>query len=171
MVLERVPDAELHVCNDWRVHDELAKTYPELSRLKDVILANKDAPGVVWKGRLTAQALRAEFQVANLFVYPTTFMETSCRAAIRAMACGCLPVYRPLAALEETIGPLGRAVPGNPGDPAYLRAFADAVAEAMLHSPSDVERLELSDDIVRRCDPWATWRGVAGLETAVEVAA
>lgn len=170
-VRERVPDAELHICNDWRVHDELAKVYPELSRLKDLILAHKDAPGVIWRGRLTAQALRHEFQTAGVFAYPTTFMETSCRAAIRAMACGCMPVYRPLAALEETIGPLGRAVPGTASDLAYAQAFGDAVAEAMLNPPPAEDRRALSEDAIRRHDPWNAWRAVVWQEAVVEVAA
>lgn len=164
LVRERVPDAELHICADWQVHDALAKVYPELARLKEVILANRNAPGLVWRGRLTAQALRAEFQVANVLAYPTTFAETSCRTAIRAMVCGCMPVYRPYAALGETVGPLGRAVPGNPGEPSYLRQFADAVSEVMLHPPAIEERQVMSDDAVERHDPWSTWRAIAGIK-------
>ena len=164
LVRARVPDAELHVCNDYVVHDGLARQYPELRRLKDEILAHKDDPGIVWHGRVNGPQLREHFQKAGVLVYPCTFNETSCRTAIRAMACGCEPVYRPLAALEETVGPFGISVPGDdPSQPEYLKAFADRVADRMLAPPTAEHRQAMSEEVRDRLNPWPKWREIVGL--------
>lgn len=164
-VLERVPDAKLDVCYGWQVHDAMGRTHPQFRALKAEILEKLEKVGasVTWHDRLPAPKLRALLQAAGVFAYPSTYEETSCRALIRAMACGCWPVYRALGALVETAGGFGHCVDADPGTPEFAERFADRLAYAMETGTLQWGRRVMSEHARKAHDPYPTWLALAGL--------
>ena len=55
----------------------------------------------------------------HIFAYPSTWPETSCIAAIEAMAAGCEVVTTDLGALKETCSPFGKIIIGGRGQNSY----------------------------------------------------
>lgn len=62
-----------------------------------------DQPGVTWLGRMPQEQLYREFLSAGLWVYPTTFTETSCISCMEAQALGAIPITVPLWALADNV--------------------------------------------------------------------
>lgn len=91
-------------------------------------------PGVRWLGALPKPALVRELQQSRLMLCPnTTPGETSCMAALEAMAAGCPVVSSICGALPETVqqGHTGLLVPMTEDREAFVGALADA-AEQLL---------------------------------------
>jgi glycosyltransferase involved in cell wall biosynthesis len=73
-------------------------------------------------------ALIPALRSAELMVYPATFSETSCIAAMMAIAAGVPVVASDRAGLPETVGDCGVLVPGDGRrDPGYAARFAATV--------------------------------------------
>ena len=70
---------------------------------------------------------------ARLMVYPSTWRETSCIAAIEAQAAGTPIVASTLAALPETVldGVSGRLIPGDPNTAEFGHRFVETVVGLM----------------------------------------
>lgn len=75
-----------------------------------------DRPWVQWLGRLPQPLLYCRFLSAGLWVYPTTFTETSCCTCMEAQACGAIPITNPTWALEDNVRH-GSFIAGDPNDP------------------------------------------------------
>lgn len=102
------PNLELAVC-----------TYTKMARLEDdpemaPFLERLQAPGIRFLRGLGKKELAQEIASSLFMLYPnTSFLETSCLAAIEAMACGCPVVTSSRGALAETVqdGEGGLVVP------------------------------------------------------------
>ncbi len=90
-------------------------------------------PGVDYRGSVSQSELALELRNTAALAYPSTYPETSCIAALEAMAMGALVVTTRLGALPETLA--GHGVMVDPDDnPDILAAkFAPAVISS-LHS-------------------------------------
>lgn len=64
---------------------------------------NMKQPGVNWLGRVGQERLYSEFLSAGLWVYPTTFTETSCITCMEAQAMGAIPITNPLWAIADNV--------------------------------------------------------------------
>jgi glycosyltransferase involved in cell wall biosynthesis len=95
---------------------------------------SRATPGVEYIGSL-AQPMLAESLKSNLILaYPNTFPETSCIAAMEAMAAGLFVVSSDLGALPETTMGMGLLVPParNEQDiPEFARRYAERLMEAL----------------------------------------
>ena len=122
-IRQQVPDAELHVYT-YQLPDD---------NLEDPIWQQVRQPGVFVRMGLPKAALAEEMATARLMVYPSTWRETSCIAAIEAQAAGTPIVASTLAALSETVadGVSGRLVPGDPNTDEFGRQFVAAVVDLM----------------------------------------
>lgn len=80
-------------------------------RIMDLAAACGDA--VVWGGRIGQSQLWRELLTAGLWVYPSTFEETSCISCMEAQACGAIPVCNPYWACAQNVEH-GVFVQGNP---------------------------------------------------------
>lgn len=124
-----VIEAELHVYTGMSLYDQADDPFEEL------YARARATPGVVFHGPVPQPALIAALRQAELLTYPATFNETSCIAAMMAMAAGAIPVVPPRAGLPETVGDCGLVVRGDArNDPGYAARYAEAVV-GLLRDP------------------------------------
>lgn len=104
------PDATLDVFYGWEFIDKVIAGDPAhpLNYIKSKISYlwhNNGAEdgGLFWHGRVSPATLAKAQQQAEVWLYPTDFMETFCLTAIQAQLCGALPIASNLAALTENI--------------------------------------------------------------------
>ena len=64
-------------------------------------------PGCTYHGAVSNDDVRDALRSAHIFAYPSTWMETSCIAAIEALSAGVHVVTSSLGALVETVGTFG----------------------------------------------------------------
>ena len=122
-IRQQIPDAELHIYT-YQLPDD---------NLEDPIWQQVRQPGVFVRMGLPKAALAEEMATARLMVYPSTFRETSCIAAIEAQAAGTPIVASTLAALSETVadGVSGCLIPGDPNTAEFGRRFVETVVGLM----------------------------------------
>jgi glycosyltransferase involved in cell wall biosynthesis len=123
-------------------------------------------PGVIWHGSVSPPVLLERLAKTGLFLYPNTFDETSCMAAIEAQACGCVVVTSAKAALNETVehGHSGICISGDPRSEDYQREFVSTVC-ALLANPQRME--QLSHTARERAFRKYTWSSIAREWTAI----
>ena len=150
IIRNRIPSAELH----------LYTYYSPGEKSTDEIWRHTQQPGVFIKGCLTKSSLSLEIAAARLMVYPSTFRETSCIAAIEAQASGTPVVASTLAALPETVmdGVCGSLVPGEPGTEEFGRRFAETVITLL---DDDATWQRLSHDARTRSEQFYSWECIA----------
>jgi glycosyltransferase involved in cell wall biosynthesis len=103
-----------------------------------------DQPGVTWMGRIGQPDLYRQFVSAGMWVYPTTFTETSCCTCMEAQALGAVPITNPIWALRDNVR-YGIFLEGNPTDEVLLRTeyareihrlcVDDAALQRMIRGP------------------------------------
>jgi glycosyltransferase involved in cell wall biosynthesis len=117
-------------------------------------------PGVTWHGSVAQPLLLNHLAQTGLFLYPNTFAETSCMAAIEAQACGAVVITTAKAALSETVdnGITGICLTGDPASSGYQHDFIATVA-TMLRNPSRLE--EISSAARERAYRLYRWSSIA----------
>ena len=117
-------------------------------------------PGVTWHSSVPQPQLLKSLGKTGFFLYPNTFNETSCIAAIEAQASGCVVVTSAKAGLNETVqnGKTGICLSGDPTSAAYQKGFIGTV-RSLLENPHRMA--ELSEAAKRRAFDYYTWRSVA----------
>jgi glycosyltransferase involved in cell wall biosynthesis len=98
--------------------------------------------GAEYFGALPQPQLAARMKEVAILAYPNTFAETSCIAAMEAMAAGCQIVTTAGGALPETTAGFARLVPAGLGLAEYRRIFVDEVIAALGMRESDPAALE-----------------------------
>lgn len=93
-----VPEAELVVTSSLKVYG-MADDDPKLAALYEQA---KSLPGVVYRGSISQRELREVALSSRALAYPCVFCETSCIAAMEAMAAGAVVVGTATGALPET---------------------------------------------------------------------
>lgn len=134
LIHREVPSAELHIYSSMAVYHRSER--PEYEALYE--LAER-TPGVTHVGSVAQPRLAAALCEARLWLYPNTFPETSCIAAMEAQAAGCVLVTSSAGALPETAAG-NLFVHGDPLSRDYLATFA-SLAIRLLHHPEQWEYL------------------------------
>src|SRR5262249_30175154 len=109
-------------------------------------------------GSIPQPQLMQHLSRTGLLLYPNTFAETSCMAAIEAQACGAVVITTARGALTETIenGKTGICLTGEPASPDYRRDFITTVRR-LLENPSRLEEMSrAARDRAFRFYPWST---------------
>lgn len=158
-VREAIPDAELYVCYGLNNFDKLIKDghiSPDFrNRIKKKIEDSKKY-GVSENGRISHKQLIKEFHKSGVWAYPTAFPEISCITAMKAQACGTLPVTTNYAALKETIK-LGAKVEGRITDEGVKEKYL----ELLINSMKDDEKQKEYWGMIKKHIPNFGWDSVA----------
>jgi glycosyltransferase involved in cell wall biosynthesis len=151
---QRVPTLRLDVFSSMKVYGWNREADEEA--YGRIYKATEQA-GVTWHGSVAQPVLLQHLARCGLFLYPNTFAETSCIAAIEAQACGAIVITTARGALPETVqnGKTGICLPGEPATPDYQREFITTVTQ-LLQSPA---RLAELSSAARECAfatyPWS----------------
>jgi glycosyltransferase involved in cell wall biosynthesis len=153
-IREGLPGARLQVFSSMAVYqkggeaDEYAALYER----------SRGLAGVEYVGSLAQPDLAQALHKADGLSYPSTFAETSCIAAIEALAAGCLVLTTDLGALRETTAGFARllSLPPRREDLAQLYA-AMVVREwnaAAIGPAVNSARIAAQRDFMRRNATW-----------------
>ena len=104
---------------------------PDDNLYKDLFNRCVATDGVEYVGPVSQPALADALSEAAALAYPSTYPETSCIAAMEAMAMGAMVLTTGLAALPETLAGFGRMVPPSDDPTTLARAFASMAIEAL----------------------------------------
>jgi len=162
-IRKAVPDLELVLCS----YEHPAADQQMAPLLAEIDRRVKALEGIRFAGALTKIELYRELLQSKALVYPSTFPEISCIAAIEAMACGTPVVASAYCALKETVGmepdlrgaPGGILIPGIPGSPEYIAAYIEGL-QRLLGSDTSAW-MGLSEQGRARAYNHYTWRGIA----------
>jgi len=152
----QVPEARLRVFSSMSVYQVAATE--EQAEFGALYERCRRTAGVEYVGSMAQPALAREMRSVAMLAYPNTFPETSCIAALEAMASGCRIVTSSLGALPETTAGFAQLIPGRQERGAYLRQFVDhtvAALHEMQTNPVAVE--EGLRQQVRSIRENATW--------------
>lgn len=118
----------------WSSEDD-HRAYGELYKLAE-------QPGVKWHGSVEQPRLLRALAGSGFLLYPNTFDETSCIAAIEAQACGAVVITSARAGLRETVehGKTGVCIPGDPRSDAYQEEFVKTVL-GLVASPDRLREM------------------------------
>ena len=125
-IREQVGNMSLDVFSSMKVYgwteDNDREAYGDLYKVAE-------QPGVTMHGSVGQKLLLEELSRSGFLLYPNTFDETSCIAAIEAQACGAVVVTSAKAGLNETVadGETGFCIEGDPSSETYKRKFVEAV--------------------------------------------
>lgn len=149
-IRRKVPDAELHIYTYYLPDDKSDNSIRHMVQ----------QPGVFVRGSLSKADLAAEMAIARLMVYPSTWRETSCIAAIESQASGTPVVTGTLAALPETVihNVSGYLIPGDPHTPEFGHHFVETVVDLMNN---DTKWQYLSHGARTRCEQLYDWSVIA----------
>lgn len=128
------PTAELHIYYGWDNIDRvIAMGNRSMADFKAQVVALTKQKGVFWRGNLPQKDLTRELLTADLWLYPTGFLETFCIAAVEAMAAGLYPITSKAGALPEVIGDVVPLVPGISGSYSYNKTYLGLAFAFLQH--------------------------------------
>jgi glycosyltransferase involved in cell wall biosynthesis len=155
-IRKAVPGVRLHVYSSMQVYQTSpAEDQAEYGRLYQRC---RETAGVEYVGSLPQPALAKQLRSVTALAYPNSFPETSCIAALEALAAGCRIVTSDLGALPETTADFGRLIPVNQSRERYLGQFVAQTISVLRDAPN-------SEVVLRRQIGWikqsASWPQLA----------
>ena len=91
----------------------------------------KEIPNINYKGYANNEEVRQALMKSHILAYPCIFEETSCLAAIEAMAAGCKVVTTNYGALPETCGRFARYICFEPNAQRLIDSYTEVLNEEM----------------------------------------
>ena len=91
----------------------------------------KEIPNINYKGLGSNEEVRQALKKSHILAYPCIFEETSCLAAIEAMAAGCKVVTTNYGALPETCGRFARYICFEPHAQRLIDSYTEVLNEEM----------------------------------------
>jgi len=168
----RIPGARLQVYSSMGLYNAPSADEPGA---KDIFAALYDLcralPGAEYIGPLPQPQLADAMRQVDILAYPCTFPETSCIAAMEAMAAGCLLITTPKGALPETTAGFAELVDFGgliPSAGVQATHYADFLVENLgrwqADSSSLSTKLQQQRDFARstyswrqRAQEWSDW--------------
>ncbi len=126
-ILARVPGARLRVYSGMGLY----RVAPENDPYVALYEACRAQRGVEYVGPVSQTELARALVEADVHAYPCTFAETSCIAAMEAMASGAMIVATDLGALAETTAGFGHLMEFRGKDGSFAREYATFTVETL----------------------------------------
>jgi len=150
-IRKRVSEAELYVYSSMAVY--------QVTREKDEemfgeLYKKAKQPGVYLIGSIPQDRLARELNTAGIMAYPNHFPETSCIAALEAMAAGLPVITTNLGALPETVGRGSILIDGDPHSREYQERFVDETVGLMTNREKWLSLSEAGKEKVFSMNTW-----------------
>jgi glycosyltransferase involved in cell wall biosynthesis len=133
---------------------------PEDNQYADLHRQCLATEGVDYVGPVSQPALADALSDAAALAYPSTYPETSCIAALEAMAMGATVLTTRLGALPETLAGFGRMVEPQDNAPALAKDFAAMAVETLIDMARNTDeaarRRDAQIEFVRKNYTWPT---------------
>jgi glycosyltransferase involved in cell wall biosynthesis len=121
-VKAEVPEATLDIFYGWDLFSRFYGDNPERMSWKAKMDKLMEYDGITHHGRVSQPQILEEMKKAGIWAYPAHFGEISCISAMKAQACGAVPVVVAYAALQTTVA-YGVKVDGDIYDRETKEAF------------------------------------------------
>jgi glycosyltransferase involved in cell wall biosynthesis len=132
-ILATEPEAELHIFYGWDNIDRLIEMGDQsMVAYKELCLLKGKQHGINWRGRVSQGELAREFLSAQVWAYPTSFVETFCVGAVEAMAADCYITTSGVGNLPYVVGDAGWVIPGHAGSTTYRKRFMGLVLAGLI---------------------------------------
>jgi glycosyltransferase involved in cell wall biosynthesis len=103
-IRREVPNAELHLYYGWDIWDVCNRNNPTMKIWKESLMSLMQQEGIKTQyEHVDPDQLWDQYLTSSLWLYPTEWNESSCISAMKAQACGAIPVTTNVAALKETV--------------------------------------------------------------------
>lgn len=103
-IVDKYPDAELHICYGWDMFLHLRRTNPERMQWKQNVDQMMEQEGIIHHGKVGKKELQEIRRKCGIWAYPTYFTEINCITALECQNDGVVPVTMDDFALSETVG-------------------------------------------------------------------
>lgn len=137
-IIEKHPEAELHICYGWELFDIATTNNHERQEWKKMVQDMMQQQGVIHHGRVGKKELRDIRKMCDFWIYPTYFTEINCITALEAQNDGLIPVTVDLAALDETVQS-GIKVSGNIRDMDVLSELKNRLL-SLMENPDEIKK-------------------------------
>lgn len=128
-----LPDATLSIYSDQKIY-QIGSERDEFAVYYEVARA---LPGVDYFGSVPQAELASALFEADIWVYPTLFVETSCIAMMEAGCAGCSLITSDVGALPETSASFATLLKLTQTRSTWSEAFARAVVEGVKTAYAD----------------------------------
>ena len=154
MLNEKRKDFEVDIYSSTLLY---GSKFDELNRKKYQSLFDKceEIPNINYKGLGTNEEIREALMKSHILAYPCIFEETSCLAAIEAMAAGCKVVTTNYGALPETCGRFARYICFEPHAQRMIDSYTEVLNEEMDNIFSEKTRNSLQLQVSHYNSEWS----------------
>jgi glycosyltransferase involved in cell wall biosynthesis len=146
-------DCELHIFSSCKIYGSDFSKQDAL--YEDLYQQCMETEGVVYRGSVANEELRAELPTFDILAYPNTFEETSCIAVIEALSSGLRVVTSNLGALPETTEGWARMYPYLMNPDLHAEKFAQILGEEIQLYKDGELRQHLQDQIKIYSSRWS----------------
>tara|TARA_B100000029_G_scaffold246214_1_gene243228 strand:- start:2488 stop:3462 length:975 start_codon:yes stop_codon:yes gene_type:complete len=148
-------NVELNICSSTEIY---GKKFDSVLGKKYEGLFNecKNTKNVNYFGFLKNEKIIEKLKKMHIFAHPSIWPETSCVAAIEAMAAGCEIVTTNLGALNETCSPFGKLINFEKKPEDLEIKYSEALLKSIKNFWSDItqEKLKLQRDTINEKYSW-----------------
>jgi glycosyltransferase involved in cell wall biosynthesis len=164
-IREKFFDAELHVYYGWESIDQILSYYDDhplagfKADVENIIeqLGGEEG-GIFWHGRVDQDTLAKEFLTADMWLYPTYFLETCCITALETQAAGVIPLTSNRGALKETVALDSNLIDGWPNNFDYEERYVAKLEEILTQPRAFTDQMrEASKEFAAQYSWDAAW--------------
>jgi len=101
-VLEKIPNAELHICYGWNLYIEAHSHNPQMMVWKEHMDKLMTQKGIFHYGRISKKEVIELTKKCDVWAYYCNFNETNCITALSCIQYGAVPITMDRAGLKDT---------------------------------------------------------------------
>jgi UDP-glucose:(glucosyl)LPS alpha-1,2-glucosyltransferase len=121
-------DVHFHVYSNFDIYGWSDRNRP----FESLYERCRQHPGITYHGTVSNDEVREALKKTHIFAYPSVWQETSCIAAIEALAAGCLVVAPNYAALPETCSNFAFMYGYNENRMDHANLFVNVLYQAIM---------------------------------------